>query len=386
MMYRDCQKFSRPSLFVGLLIAMFFVPCLFGQIDNITIPAGTPEDNDLNAISKEQDAQKRVSMYQDFLQKYASNPAAVAYGNWQLSQYFQGTGDLQKALDYGDKAVEKSPHNLDILTAQVTIAEQLKDNVRAFKYSIQGGTAYDSIEKQPKPADMNDEQFKEMIASQEDTNKNSYEFFEDAAFNAIAAENDAKTRMDYIDTFTTTFPKSKMDDQVTQYAMLSLSELHDNRRLLAYADKALEANPNNVPALLLLANTYVDSTEPGALAKSVTYAQRAIVAAKADDPAADKSQKISAGVGHSVMGRAYAKEEKTLPSISELKSAMSLLKGQDEQQYAVAAYYLGWDYAKLHKLTESRAVLTEAAEIPGPMQQPVKDLLTKVNTARAAGK
>jgi hypothetical protein len=63
-----------------------------------------------------------------------------------------------------------------------------------------------------------------------------------------------------------------------------------------------------------------------------------------------------------------------------------LLKGNDEQQYAVAAYYLGWDYAKVNKLTEARAVLNDAVAIPGPVQQPVKDLLVKVNTARAAGK
>jgi tetratricopeptide (TPR) repeat protein len=192
--------------------------------------------------------------------------------------------------------------------------------------------------------------------------------------------------MDYIDKFTTTFPKSKMDEQVTSYAMLSLSELKDNHRLVDYAEKALAANPNNLPALLLLANTYVDSSEPGGLAKAISYAQKAVVAAKADDPAAEKSQKISAGVGHSVMGRAYAKQQKTLPSISELKSATTLLRGNDEQQYAVAAYYLGWDYAKVNKLTEARAILNDAAAIPGPVQQPVKDLLTKVNTARAAGK
>jgi tetratricopeptide (TPR) repeat protein len=233
---------------------------------------------------------------------------------------------------------------------------------------------------------MSDQQFTELIASQKDTNKNSYEFFEDTAFNVIATENDAKTRMDDIDTFTTAFPKSKMDEQVTQYAMLSLSQLKDNQRLMQYADKALAANPNNLPALLLLANYYVDSVEAGALPKAISYAQRAIVAAKADDPAADKTQKISAGAAHAVMGRAYAKQEKTIPSIGELKSAVTLLKGQDEQQYAIAAYFLGWDYAKLRKLTEARAVLTDAAAIPGPMQQPLKDLLTKVNTARAAGK
>jgi tetratricopeptide (TPR) repeat protein len=374
--------FSFASLFTVNLLPT----TLSAQVDTIVIPAGTPEDNDLNTIANEHDAQKKVSMYQDFLQKYASNQAAVSYADWQLSQYYQSTGDLQKALECGDKAVDGSPHNLDILTSQVTIAQQLKDNARIFNYSIQGGAAFNSIEKQPKPADLSNEQFASTVASQKDANKNAYDFFEGAAFNGIAGASDAKTRMDYIDKFTATFPKSKMDEQVTSYAMLSLSQLQDNHRLISYAEKALAANPNNLPALLLLANSYVDSSEPGALAKAVTYAQKAIVAAKADDPAADKSQKISAGVAHSVMGRAYAKQSKTLPSISELKSATTLLKGTDEQQYAVAAYYLGWDYAKVNKLTEARAVLNEAAAIPGPVQQPVKELLTKVNTARAAGK
>lgn len=372
--------------FVSLFTISFLTPRLSAQVDTIVIPAGTPEDNELNAIANQQDAQKKVAMYQDFLQKYASNQPAVAYANWQLSQSYQSNGDLQKALECGDKAVAASPHNLDILTSQVTIAQQLKDNAHIFNYAIQGGEAFNSIEKQPKPADMSDEQFASTVASQKDANKNAYEFFEGAAFNGIAGANDAKTRMDYIEKFTVTFPKSKMDEQVTSYAMLSLSQLQDKTRLVTYAEKALAANPNNLPALLLLANNYVDSSEPGALAKAVTYAQKAIVAAKADDPAADKTQKISAGVAHSVMGRAYAKQSKTLPSISELKSATALLKGNDEQQYAVAAYYLGWDYAKVNKLTEARGILNDAAGIPGPVQQPVKDLLTKVNTARAAGK
>ena len=374
-------------LTVSTIVTVILLAVLVqSQVETIVIPAGTPEDNDLNAIANEQDAQKKVPMYQDFLQKYASNQAATAYANWQLSQAYQTSGDLQKALEYGEKAVTGSPRNLDILTSEVTIAQQLKDNARTFKYSIQGGEAYDSIEKQPRPADTSDEQFASMIASQKDANNNSYSFFEGTAFNAIAAEPDSKTRMDYIEKFTTTFPKSKMDEQVTSYAMLSLSELKDNHRLIDYAEKALKANPGNLPALLMLANTYVESSEPGSLAKAVTYAQKAIVAAKADDAAAEKSQKISAGVGHSVMGRAYAKEQKTLPSISELKSATTLLKGNDEQQYAVAAYYLGWDYAKVNKLTEARAILSDAVGIPGPIQQPVKDLLTKVNTARSAGK
>ncbi len=371
----------RGSIFAVLFF--FLMSSLgYGQVDKIVFPAGTPEDKDLNLITSEPDAQKKIAMYEDFLQKYASNPVAVTYADWQLSQQYQAAGDLQKATDYGDKAVAGSPHNLDILESQVTLAIQTKDNAKAFKYAVQGGEAYDSIDQQPKPADMTDEQFASTIATEKDTDQSSYEFFEGAAFNAIVAETDAKTRMDYIDKFASTFPKTKMQEQLASYAMLSLSELKDTKRLLAYAEKALAANPDNLPALLLLANAYVDSPEP---AKAVPYAQRAIAAAKADDSAADHSRKVSAGVAHSILGRVYAKQNKTAASIPELKSATALLKGQDEQQYSIAAYYLGYDYAKLGRLTEARAVLTELVATPSPVQQLAQDLLTKVNAARATG-
>jgi tetratricopeptide (TPR) repeat protein len=356
----------------------------YGQISKITITAGTDEDKELTAIGNEQDAQKKISLYQDFLRKYANNPMAVAYGSWQLSQTYQAAGDMQKAIDAGDKALAASPRNLDILTSQVMIAQQFKDNTLIFKYALEGGDAYDSIDKQVKPANVPDELFQSNVESDKQTNKSAYQFFQSAAFNVIPAETDAKTRMDDIEKFTSTFPKSGMDDQLVSYALMSLAELKDNQRLIAYAEKILASDPENLSALLMLANTYVEN--PGSSAKAVAYAQKAIVAAKADAPDAGKSRKVSAGIAHCVIGRAYANEGKTLPSIGELKSATALLKGQDEQQYTVAAYFLGWDYAKLNKLSDARAILTEAAAIPGPMQAPTKDLLAKINSARAAGK
>ncbi len=372
------------SVIIALLLLI--TSLAYSQVDKIVIPAGTPEDQALNAINSEQDPQKKVSMYNDFVEKFASNPVAVGYGNWQLLQYYQSTGDMQKAVEYGDKAVAAAPHNLDILSSQVDAAQKLKDNARLFKYSVMGGEVYDSIAKQPKPADVSDQEFASKVASDQAENKGAYDFFEDAAYMAIANESKASTRMDYIEKFTPTFPNSKVDDQVASYAMQSLYELKDTHRLVTYAEKALAANPNNLPALLLLANAYLDSGEAGSSAKAVTYAQRAIVAAKADDPAADRSRKVSAGAAHSVIGRVYAKQEKTAQSIPELKSAIALLKGQDDQQYAIAAYYLGWTYAKLGRLTEARTILTELSATPSPVQQLAKDTLTKVNTARAAGK
>ena len=354
-----------------------------GQVENITIPAGTPEDTALTAINAEQDSQKKIAMYQDFLQKYTSNPMAIAYGNWQLSQLYQTAGDLQKAQEFADKAATSAPHNLDIVVSQVNIAQQLKDNAAAFKYSIQGGTIYDSIDTQTKPADVPADQFASGVATQKEQSKGAYEFFQTAAYNALTADNNAKARMDDIDRFSATFPKSTLDDQISYYALMTLSELRDTPRLIEYANKRLAKNPDDLTTLVMLANTYADGTEA---AKAVPYAQKAISVAKADAPDADQTRKTSAGTAHSVLGRVYANQGKTPVSIAELKAAVALLKGHDDQQFAVAAYYLGWDYAKIHDLTQSRAILNEAVAIAGPVQVPTKELLAKVNSARATGK
>jgi tetratricopeptide (TPR) repeat protein len=373
------------AVFLSLL---FLAPQSGAQSDKILIPAGTPEDHDLQAISSEQDAAKKLVMYQDFVQKYSSNPAAVAYGDWQISQAYQTTGDLNKALEYGDKALAGSPRNLDILVSQASIAQQAKDNSKLVDYAAKGGEVCHSIANQPKPEGMTDEAFKQQVADDKSAAKNSCDFLESTGFNVIASEDNAKNRMADIEKFSAAFPDSVFQDQVSSYAMYTLGpgQLNDQARLFAYGEKTLAANPNSLPALLLLAGTYVDDTKPGSLAKAISYSQKAITVAKADAPDADKSRKLSAGVAHSTLGYAYMKQDKTAAAIPELKSAAELLKGQDDQQYSIALYRLGFAYAKLSKVSEAREVLTEAVKIPGPVQAMSQDLLTKVNAARAKGK
>jgi len=369
----------------SLFSLLFIIPQAGAQVDRITIAAGTDEDHALQAITSEQDAQKKVAMYEDFVQKFSTNPPAVAYGNWQLAQSYQATGDLPKALDYGDKALASSPHNLDILVSQASIAQQAKSNIKLIDYATRGGEVCNSIAKQPRPEGMSDEDFTRKLAEDKSASQNSCDFLESSAFNAITVENDPKSRMAEIEKFTTAYPDSKFGEQVSNYAMYTLGpgQLNDQARLVAFGEKALAANPNSLPALLLMANYYAESNSS---AKAITYAQKAIEVSKPDAPDADKSRKLSAGAAHNTIGWAYLKQEKTASAIPELKTAAGLLKGQDDQQYARALYGLGFAYAKLNKLTEAREVLTEVVKMPGPLQAMSQDLLTKVNSARAKGK
>jgi tetratricopeptide (TPR) repeat protein len=376
------------SLVVLILAGCFFIAeKSSAQVDKIVIAAGTDEDRQLQAISNEPDAQKKLAMYQDFVQKFAANPAAVAYGNWQLSQAYQTTGDLSKALDFGDKALAGSPHNLDILVSQANIAQQAKDDARLMDYVAKGGAVCSSIGKN-KPAGMSDEDFTRQAAADKDATKNNCDFLESAGFNVIAGENDPKNRMDEIEKFTAAFPNSKFQDQVSGYAIYTLGpgQLNNQAELVAYSEKTLVANPNSLPALLELGSIYSDDPRPGSLSKSIAYAQKALEVAKPDAPDADKPRKLSGGAAHSTLGYDYIKQDKTLAAIPELRTAAAFLKGQDDQQYAVVLYRLGFAYAKLGKTTEARDVLTEAVKIQGPLQSMSQELLTKVNAARAKGK
>ena len=380
---------KRSSAFTLLILSSLLAFITFeaqAQVDHIVIAAGTDEDHALQAISNETDAQKKLTMYEEFVQKFSANPAAVAYGDWQIAQAYQGSGDFQKALEYGDKALAASPHNLDILVSQTNIAMQAKNNTSGIDYVARGGEICQSVAKQPKPEGMSDDDFAHKVSDEKAAIQSSCDFLESSGVNVISSESDPKARMNDIDKFTSAYPNSKYQETVASLALESLSQLNDSARLVAYGEKVLAADPNSVPALLLLANFYGNDSKPGSTVKAIAYSQKVIEISKADAPDADKSKKISAGVAHDTIGWAYLKQDKTSSAIPELRAAAALLKGQDDQQYARALYGLGFAYGKLDKLTEAREVLTEAVKIPGPLQSMSQDLLAKVNSARAKGR
>src|SRR5512143_38757 len=101
------------SRFLAVLIVVCSLPSM-AQVQSIMIAAGTPEDAAIQSISKEPDDAKRLAMWEEFVTKFATNPAAVAYGDSQIAQQYLNTGDAAKALSYGEKAMAAVPNNLDI--------------------------------------------------------------------------------------------------------------------------------------------------------------------------------------------------------------------------------------------------------------------------------
>jgi tetratricopeptide (TPR) repeat protein len=347
----------------------------WSQNVKIVIPAGTPEDKELTTIAAEPDAQKRITMYEDFAKKYESNKAAAAYAEWQLSQQYLSAGDAAEAIEPGDKALKLYPNDLDIIVSQVGVAQAMKDSGKVVDYAVSGAAIFNSIATQPKPAEVSDEEWKTRVAEDQESARSSYDYVETAAYNAIAGEHDPGKRMGEIEKFTPAFPKSKFEDQISQLALYSLQQLNQPQRLEAYGEKALAANPENVPTLLMMANAY--SEDPKAASKAIGYANKVIALTEAST---DPKKKLAAGVAHSTIGYAYLKQEKLTPAIAEFKTAVNLLQS-DPQAEQAALFRLGYAYAKSNRRADSIAALQKAATIDGPYQAPAKEMLAKVSKA-----
>ncbi len=372
---------SRTVLLAPVFALLLLAPAA-GQVRKIVIPAGSPEDQALQAITNEEDAQKRIALYGGFLGQYSSNPAAVAYANWQLSQLYLAAGDTSQALEAGEKAVKAMPDNLDVLASLVTVAQQMKDYARVVEYASRGGRAYQGIGKQAKPEGTSDEDFAANNAQVREDEASNHEFLEGAAYNAIAAETDGKKRMGYIEQYNEAFPDSRYRDQVTQYAMISLQQMNDRAGLIAFGEKALAAHPDNVTTLLLMAETMAE--DPKTRAKALQYARKAVAATKGDDGSDDKQKALLAASAHSVLGFVLVMQGSYAAAIPELQAAAGPLKEQDAAESRVI-YLLGLSYAKLRRYTEARTYLTQAVGIPGPYQKYARDMLAQVNALRAKG-
>lgn len=349
-----------------ILLAVWAVPAA-AQVQNILIEAGTPEDLAIQDITKEPDEAKRVAMWEEFVTKYAANSAAVAYGDSQIAQHYLSAGDAAKALAYGDKAMAAVPNNLDILMSQTMAAQQLKDNEKIMRYASLAGKAI---------AGTKDEGQRQRVQQQ-------FEFFDGAAYNVVAGEQNAKKRVEFAQKYAESFPDGHYTDPVHQLTITSLLQAQDFAALAKYGETALAANPNNVATLSLLAYALAEDPNPRNphLPKAMEHARKAVELGKANAPDADRAVKLSVGLAHEALGYGLMKQDKTAAAIPEFKTASGLLK-DDPGSQEVVLFRMGYAYAKLKKQAEARDLLNQVIAMKGPLEAQARKVLAQMSAGK----
>ena len=90
------RRCSGSALLVVLFLSLsVLLPHASAQVDHITIAAGTDEDHALQAITSEQDAQKKVAMYRGVRAEVFREPGGR--GLWQLATRAGLPGDRRSA-------------------------------------------------------------------------------------------------------------------------------------------------------------------------------------------------------------------------------------------------------------------------------------------------
>ncbi|HLW53205.1 MAG TPA: hypothetical protein VKW06_10220 [Candidatus Angelobacter sp.] len=369
--------------------ALVFLVLLAGslagaQVATISIPAGSAEEKAFQAASAESDPQKKIAMLEGIQQQFASNQQAVTLAQWQIAQQYLDQGDTAKALDYGQKALAGQPNNMDLLVFVAGVAQKAKANDVIMDCAAKGGAAFNGIANQPKPEGMEQELYDLKIRQAQDPVRQSYEFLEATALNAIVAEPNNAKKMGYVEKFIGAFPNTRFQEQIAQLAVATLAEMKDSARLNSFSQKALAANPNSISTLVVLSEAYAESSDAGAATRAEGYARKAVDLSKTHKPTDPSQAQLYDGLAHSALGYALLKEEKSALAVPELKTACGLLK-EHSDAYSAALYRLGFAYAKTPgHLAEAKATLTELVAIQGPYQQPGRDLLARVQQAAGA--
>jgi tetratricopeptide (TPR) repeat protein len=382
LLRRDPARRSVMKLVRNTLIAILLLSVAGFSQTKITIPAGTPEDKALTEISQENDNAKRITMLEEFVQTYASNKGAVAYGYWQLSQQYTAT-DVNKAIGYGDKALAAMPDVLDILQSQCDLAQQAKDYSKVVDYATRGAVVINAIEKQPKPENSDEQSWTDNLKRERESAQPIYDYMATAAYNAMASEPDAKKRVTEIERFSEAFKGSKLMENVNLLAVATYQEMNDMPKLMAFGEKALAADPKNASLLTLMANAFAEDPKGTDLLKADSYSRKAIELIKSDTTVPETQRIVTEGFAHQVLGYSLLRQEKTPQAITELKTAVAMLQS-DPTKLSIALYRLGYAYAKSKQNANAKEVLTQATEVNGPFQQAAKELLAKVEAAPAA--
>lgn len=359
-----------------LLLLLLSIPAFAEK--KYKIKPDSPEERMLLEIQGETDTAKRLAMLDDFTKKFADSEALPF--TWQLYEaaYLQQQ-QYDKAIEAGEKAADADNEDLLVQLNLVRAAQAKPDFARVHKWTVSAMPLYQKALAN-RPVELDDDDWKK----RQEVLKSYADFMEYALFDACTRDNSAD-KIKYIDSFAQSFPQSERTKKLPGLYALAYGQANDVPKMMASAEKAVEAEPDNEAMLLLLGDTLVSQRTN--LAGAEQYANRLLkVMEEKKKPEgtneADWTRYINTyqGGAHSVLGRSLMLQEKTAPAIVELQTAAKLLEGIEQAEGPVL-YFLGFGYAKQQKYNDARTVLGRAVKLGGPYAQPSQDILKKIRAA-----
>jgi len=374
---------SLPAL---MLFAFGFAAPLPAQIGKtILVTAGSDADHQLNDISAATDPAQKLKLIDAFATAH-TEPDLQILANEQYVNYYLNAKQYDKVYEYGQKLYALDPDNFSNAVNMVRAANEQGDTNHLFAEGEKAGAILQRFKAQPPPAGTSADDWKLQQRQKLDAVKDNEDYIEQSLLNAAYQQKDPTAKANLLVRYAKAFPDSPGATQALDAAAVTYQQAQDRPKMLETANFVLDKYPDNLGALLLLADDYSEKGEN--LDKAEAYAKKAAAlcdSAKKPDAVSDadwqKQITLQKGLALSALGQVNLQKKDNAAAADNLTKAAPLLKGNNSV-YARNQYRLGFAYLNLKKTADAKQAFTDAASVDSPYKGPAEEKL-KAIPARA---
>jgi tetratricopeptide (TPR) repeat protein len=353
----------------------------------VAVQVGTPEDKALTAINQASTPQQKLALLDKFAAEHPSGDMALMAYQLYVSIY-SSLKNYAKVYQYGEKALAIDPNNLGVGVELVRAAQLQNSTSREYTYGVKVGEMVKRYKAQPPPAGVPADQWEAEKQQNLAAAQPQIDWVAGVLYSAAGAQSTEAERAAYLDRFMDAFPNSSYTQNVEIRIAQAYNRAGETEKLLAFVEKRVAANPNDIGMQVLLAD-YL-SGKGTDLERAAAAANKAIqLLSTATKPAGvaeaewEKQSNGQKGLAYSALGQIYVDQKDNDKAVAAFEKAKPLLK-DSTVNYARNLYRLGSTLAQMKRNTEARAALEEAAKPDTPYRAMSQALLRKLPTTSRA--
>lgn len=347
----------------------------------VAISAGSEQDQAITAINNATDGPDKIALIDKFMTSYGKGDFELL-GDQLYVQTYLAMKDYPKAFEYGDKALSLDPDDLSVAVDEVRAADASGDTERLFGAGEKISQMLARYKAQAAPAGTAPDQWTQVRAlglqkAQPDVSYVQYTMIQ-AAYKASGPA--AKAAL--FDRYAAAFPDSPYSEGARDQATFAYQQARNTAKMVASAQSALTADPNDASMLLLLADYWSDNNQH--LDEAGVDAQKALDAigqskkpGNVTDAQWQQQESLEKGIAYSSLGQVDLIKGRDTKAIGELKQASPLLQST-AFYYGRNLYRLGFALAKAKRIPEARVVLTEAMSVDSPYKAQAREAVDKI--------
>lgn len=379
----------RKTTILLLLLVMTAAPAAAQLGKRIAIQAGTPEDKALQEISATTDAARKVELLTKFVADFAASDAVLA-GYELLLAHYLAEKNPAKVYEYAEKALASDPENFGMAFTALRAAQESSDAAKLSFYGEKLSAIVERYKSSAAPAGTEAEAWAAQKRSVLADLQQNIAFTEYAIFSTGYNTKDAAQKAELLEKFVLAFPNSQYAFAGATVAADAYRQARQGPKMVAFAEKVLERDPNHYGVLVQLADYWVENKEQ--YDKAIQYATKAAGILHTAQPPANltpeqwaQQKSLQTGLAHYAIAQAHLNNTRDAQAAESFKAAAPLLKSVPFY-YARCLYFWGFGLSRQKKVAEARTALLEAASLDTPFKPHAEELLGKLGGPSKAKK